>query len=242
MKHPNCVQRLKYVCCMVVALGVVAVLAGCEEANVALDNLLGRQSQEVASGPPQSSAAPQGVIPVKKRAVGERAPDAEAQPAPGPAPEKPTVQPEKRTPPPGKPTVMKEEPKAPTGKRSEPGKLAPPVAKEPTAEDKKMMTYTPGRDPFKMPTAVLPTECPPSMPLCRFDRSQLKLVGVLQVEDGQFKGLVEDPDGRGYFIATGMQIGGAIVTQVTNRGVTLRVLRTRQDVQMPLFTGGEREF
>ena len=73
------------------------------------------------------------------------------------------------------------------------------------------------------------------MPLCRFDRSQLKLVGVIQVSEGQFKGLVEDPDGRGYFITSGMQIGGATVTQVTNKGITLHVHRTRQDVTMPLF-------
>jgi Tfp pilus assembly protein PilP len=91
------------------------------------------------------------------------------------------------------------------------------------------------RDPFKQPTEILPSECPPSMPLCRFDRSQLKLVGVMQVSEGQFKGLVEDPDGRGYFITAGMQIGGATVTQVTNKGIILHVHRTRQDVTMPLF-------
>jgi hypothetical protein len=91
------------------------------------------------------------------------------------------------------------------------------------------------RDPFKAPTEILPSECPPSMPLCRFDRSQLKVVGVIQVEDGQFKGMVEDPDGRGYFITPGMQIGGATVTQVTNKGIMLHVAKSKQDVMMPLF-------
>lgn len=91
------------------------------------------------------------------------------------------------------------------------------------------------RDPFKAPTEILPSECPPSMPLCKFDRSQLKLVGVIQVAEGHFKGMVEDPDGRGYFVTPGMQIGGATVTQVTQRGVTLHLRRTGQDVVLPLF-------
>jgi len=73
------------------------------------------------------------------------------------------------------------------------------------------------------------------MPLCKFDRSQLKLVGVIQVSDGQFKGMVEDPDGRGYFVTPGMQIGGATVTQVTQRGITLHLRKTGQDVVLPLF-------
>ena len=88
----------------------------------------------------------------------------------------------------------------------------------PTQEKKAAEFFQAERNPFKAPTEVLPSECPPSMPLCRFDRSQLKLVGVIQVSEGEFKGLVEDPDGRGYFITPGMQIGGATVTQVTNRG------------------------
>ncbi|MBM3299677.1 MAG: hypothetical protein FJY85_06965 [Deltaproteobacteria bacterium] len=96
------------------------------------------------------------------------------------------------------------------------------------------------RDPFKAPTEVLPSECPPSMPLCKFDRSQLKLVGVIQVEDGQFKGMVEDPDGRGYFVTSGMQIGGATVTQVSQKGITLHLSKTGQDVVIPLFLGGRQ--
>jgi Tfp pilus assembly protein PilP len=73
------------------------------------------------------------------------------------------------------------------------------------------------------------------MPLCRFDPAQLKLVGVIQVEDGQFKGMVEDPDGRGYFITSGMQIGRATVTQINAEGVTLHDHRTRKDVPMRLL-------
>jgi hypothetical protein len=72
------------------------------------------------------------------------------------------------------------------------------------------------------------------MPLCKFDHSQLKLVGVIQMPDGNYKGMVEDPDGRGYFINTGMLIGGATVTQVNNRGVVLHVHKTHTDVSMTL--------
>ncbi len=76
------------------------------------------------------------------------------------------------------------------------------------------------------------------MPLCRFDHSQLKLVGVMQVADGQFKAMVEDPDGRGYFVIPGTQIGGATVTQVSTRGITLYVHKTKKDVPLPLFKEG----
>lgn len=93
-----------------------------------------------------------------------------------------------------------------------------------------------GRDPFEQPTEILPSDCPPSMPLCKFDRSQLKLVGVIQEGEGNYKAMVEDPDGRGYFVTAGMQIGSATVTQVNNKGITLHLHRTHQDVQLPLFS------
>ena len=72
------------------------------------------------------------------------------------------------------------------------------------------------------------------MPLCRFDRSQLKLVGVIRVSSGQFKGMVEDPDGRGYFVIPGTQIGGATVTQVSAKGMTLHDHLSKENVVMPL--------
>lgn len=120
------------------------------------------------------------------------------------------------------------------GKTRAPGRLAP-ATKEDLKEDRGLTAIMRIRDPFDKPTEVLPSECPPSMPLCRFTRSQLKLVGVIQVADGVFKGMVEDPDGRGYFIAPGMQIGGATVTQITSQGATLREHAGRRDVPMPLF-------
>jgi hypothetical protein len=47
--------------------------------------------------------------------------------------------------------------------------------------------------------------------------------------------MVEDPDGRGYFITPGMRIGGDTVTQVTNKGLTIHLHRTNQDVLIPLY-------
>jgi Tfp pilus assembly protein PilP len=121
------------------------------------------------------------------------------------------------------------------GKRRAPGAPAPekPAVAVPAPPVKSVFTVE--RDPFKQPTEILPTECPPSLPLCRFDRSQLKLVGVIQVGEGELRGMVEDPDGRGYFVGTGMQIGGATITQVTAKGMVLHDHRTRQDIAMPLF-------
>ncbi len=62
---------------------------------------------------------------------------------------------------------------------------------------------------------------------------------MIQVDQGHFKGMVEDPDGRGYFITPGMQIGSgtasATVMQIIDKGITLHVHRSRQDVVMPLF-------
>jgi hypothetical protein len=51
---------------------------------------------------------------------------------------------------------------------------------------------------------------------------------LIQVDDGQFKGMVEDPDGRGYFITPGMQISGATVTQVTSKGIILYLHKSKK--------------
>lgn len=225
MKHLNDVYGVGKIGSLVAVVAMVALMAGCEEANVAIDNLLGKTPQALSSNSDRPLAPPL-VIPVKKRDVGSKAPEAVGgKPAAGrPA---------------GSPAQAK-------GKRSEPGRLAPLPARGPAAREDKLrsLPFVAKRDPFKAPTEILPTECPPSMPLCRFDPSQLKLVGVLQVAEGQFKGLVEDPDGRGYFITSGMQIGAATVTQVTNKNVVLRSAKTKQDILMPLFSGTHepREF
>ena len=123
----------------------------------------------------------------------------------------------------------------PKGKKRPPAVRAPlPGAEKKTLKTKKLELEF-ERDPFNPPAErVLPSECPPSMPLCRFDRSQLKLVGVIRVTSGQFKGMVEDPDGRGYFVIAGTQIGAATVTQVSAKGMTLHDHLTKENVIMPL--------
>lgn len=250
MKRVQNTGALKIVQSLMLGLGLLALLTGCEEANMALDKIVGMRAPIVSSSP----VAEVPIVLAKMRQPGERpvtpaetTPAVEA-PKPGtPKPEVATPEPPgKHRPPgarPGPPGVAAperpSEPSAPAeapiellGKKREPGQRAPVLVQE---EPTKKEVFIVPRDPFKKPTEILPSECPPSMPLCRFDRSQLKLVGVIQVSDGHFKGLVEDPDGRGYFITAGMQIGGATVVQVSNRGVTLHVSKTKQDVVMPLF-------
>jgi hypothetical protein len=231
MKPLNVLHYVSNACRFGIALSMVVTLVGCEEANVALDNLIGRKPVVVTDSQSLSAVS---VVPAKKRTPGElpAAPTPQAEPGAKPKPQDTGSAQQKAEP-------AEQQPMA--GKKRKAGALAPPPPTAPSAVAKVDEMPPPPpippvkRDPFKAPTEILPTECPPSMPLCRFDRSQLKLVGVIQVEDGNFKALVEDPDGRGYFISSGMQIGNATVTQVTNRGMTLRVAKTLQDVQMPLF-------
>jgi hypothetical protein len=216
--------------CLVLTLA--SLVTGCEEANLAIDKALGTRSISSADGK-QSSA--QKLIPAVKQAPGAKAPEPQDQTpsSPAPLPGQPKVQPAKE-----QPAQPGEKPAAPqivmTGKRSAPGKM-PPRAGE---DAKQPQPFAMGRVPFEAPTEMLPPECPPSMPLCKFDRSQLKLVGVMQVSDGNYKGMVEDPDGRGYFVTTGMMIGRATITQIYNKGLILYDHRTNQDVPMTLASEG----
>ncbi len=234
MQRPNDMISWIKASCVCAVMGMLVSLSGCQEVNTAIDSLLGKRSPVLSEA---RKSMPLSVIPVKKRPAGEIPP-----PAPTPTAGEPKTAEkgpaEKATAPPAQteesPLVLSKGKKRSPG----PGTMAPrPKEKEaaPTLAEKPPTEFSVPRDPFKAPTEILPSECPPSMPLCRFDRSQLKVVGVIQVENGQFKGMVEDPDGRGYFITPGMQIGGATVTQVTNKGIVLHVAKTQQDVVMPLF-------
>jgi len=239
-------------------MGMLALLAGCQEVNTAIDSLLGKRSPVLSAA---QKSLPLAVVPVKKRPAGEMPPPT---PSAGQTEERKSSAEGKLVSPKGlddksrghedtkqakdeaaTPVAEQTKPVPPflaTGKKRAPGpgNMAPrprgeQVAKPTIVAEKPVTDFTVVRDPFKAPTEILPSECPPSMPLCRFDRSQLKVVGVIQVENGQFKGMVEDPDGRGYFITPGMQIGGATVTQVTNKGIMLHIAKSKQDVMMPLF-------
>jgi len=255
MKRLMCGYTLKRFYSLVLGATMVALLTGCEEANIALDHILGRTSPMLSAS---GQSSPITIIQAKRTTPGEKqSQEAEAKPATPAAPE--TATPKKRplgeksgpaaqVKPPDQPAAPPTAPKPAEGvpglaegKRRAPGQSAPVVALPPVAPGEPKSPrelFGIGRDPFRQPTEILPTECPPSMPLCRFDPAQLKLVGVIQVEDGQFKGMVEDPDGRGYFITAGMQIGRATVTQINAEGVTLHDHRTRKDVPLRLLREG----
>jgi hypothetical protein len=212
--------NLKRICLLGLLIGAFTVLAGCQEANLAIDFIVGRDSTPSFAEAPDWSPT---IILAARRTPGEMpAPNVTAPIA------KPTVA-EPAEKPVGRELVQQ-------GKKRSPGQFPPGVRPDQPAEEKKAReVFTAERDPFRPPTEILPTECPPSMPLCRFDHSQLKLVGVMQVADGQFKAMVEDPDGRGYFVVPGTQIGGATVTQVSTRGITLYVHKSKKDVPLPLY-------
>jgi hypothetical protein len=212
------------------ALTIATLMASCQEANLAIDKALGTRS--ISSADKQGSTPK--LITAAKRAPGATAPEPEAKTpsTPAPLPGQPKVQPAQEQ------SAQPDKPAAPhvamTGKRSAPGKTPPRVGEE----ARQPQPFAMGRVPFEAPTEMLPPECPPSMPLCKFDRSQLKLVGVMQVSDGNYKGMVEDPDGRGYFVTTGMMIGRATITQIYNKGLILYDHRTNQDVPMTLASEG----
>lgn len=263
---------IKRTCTLGLVVGIFALSAGCNELHLAVDGLLGKQEPVVASAgrastspmvmakndAPKPPAVP--TTPVQAKPPAAPASPVEAKPQPQAAPQveaKPQAPPAPPAEPPKASVEAKPSEQPPTeqvkpaavaqvGKKRPPGFLSP-AAQAPEEKGETKTGFKVDRDPFKQPTEILPTECPPSMPLCRFDRSQLKLVGIIQVNEGQIKGMVEDPDGRGYYVTPGMQIGGgaavATITQITNKGITLHVHRTKQDVLIPLFsepTQGEK--
>jgi hypothetical protein len=232
MKHLIHGVGLKHTCFLGLALAMGAMLTGCEEVNIAVDSVLGIESPVLSATPARS---PWSVVPATNSDPGAQ-PFSVAQAPTRPPQQRPTTA-EPPQPQPAQQTAQVEMP----GKKREPGEISPETAQKVAEQRPKETVFTMGRDPFEQPTEILPSECPPSMPLCRFDRSQLKLVGIIQIKDGDYKGLVEDPDGRGYFITAGMQIGGGTVTQITSKTVVIHLHRTRQDVQLPLYTEARAE-
>ena len=222
---------------LILATAAFAMLGGCKELTTAVDEVLGKTGSRLtavamAAPAPQSQDKQLSPPPDQKKTR----PGSVRKPASEDAKAKPTAtRPAKAEAAASKrPAEPKTPPLGMAGKKRAPGTLSP-TTRAPKKERELKGFFTVERDPFRQPTEVLPSDCPPSVPLCRFDRSQLKLVGVIQIGSGQFKGMVEDPDGRGYFVSAGMQIGNATVTQVSNKGVTLRVHKTREDVLIPLY-------
>jgi Tfp pilus assembly protein PilP len=125
----------------------------------------------------------------------------------------------------------------PVGKRRPPGQM-PMVYSDTTTPNQ----FTFKRDPFVQPTEVLPTDCPPSMPLCKFDHSQLKVVGLVQIGAGSMKAFVEDPDGRGYVVVAGQMIGQATVTHISSGGIYLKShAKGRRDILLPFALVSDKD-
>lgn len=204
------------------AVGLLGFATGCQELNLVVDEILGKDRPVVAgvadiSG--QTLVVAQTGTPRERQAQPPAAKKSPSRTQPGGQSDKDASSPAE---------VSK-------GKTRPPEARAPVKPMEARPEAPKKAAFELERDPFNPPQErVLPSECPPSMPLCRFDRSQLKLVGVIQVDSGQYKGMLEDPDGRGYFVFPGTQIGGATVTQVSAKGITMHDHGTREDIVMPL--------
>jgi hypothetical protein len=211
MTNLRATSHIKALIFTTLALGAILLMSGCSDLNIAVDQLLGKDAPLLASSA-GAGVSDSSLVPLQDKRK--------------PIPRRKSPRGKQR-----KQTARKKQQRE--GKRRAPGALSP--AGERMAAREKQQNFIAPRDPFQKPAEVLPTECPPSMPLCRFDRSQLKLVGIIQINDGQFKGMVEDPDGRGYFVVPGMQLHGSTVTQISNKGVTLRDHKTQQDVLMRLF-------
>jgi hypothetical protein len=191
------------------AIALLVLLTGCKEANLAIDFMLGTRSPSFLAS---HAMSPLSGILLRKRTTEERL-HLIAEAGPNDSGERQYP----RQPPVGQREKKESQADSPHNK---------PVNQPIATVGRDTLSFP--RDPFRPPEEGRPTECPPSMPLCRFDRSELRLRGLIRVGDGQFKGMVEDPDGRGYFITPGMQISGATVTQVTSRGITLFMHKSKK--------------
>lgn len=210
------------------AAGLAAGAGGCSELHRVVDALLGMQSTVSASYTGTGLSG-------RTQTVGADLQGREARRGPLRMADLPKDSPKpgasSEIPPPGGPVE---------GKKRAPGTLI----KDDSQRDGPPAVASDGRSIIRVPLAppegeFIPTECPPSEPLCRYQYSQLKLVGVMQVGEGFLKGMVEDPDGRGYFVAPGAQIGGATVTQITSRGMLIHVHKTHQDREVLLYRSGK---
>lgn len=208
---------------MAVALAATMLFSGCKEADVAIDFMVGLSRPQLLASSP---ASPFWALLPRKHVWEERTPSRykvsnieQTMPDPHPEQRYSASDPVR-----GDPQAVQ------SGRTNTMGSAAatqdpfPGPQKTSTKED---LSFP--RDPFSPPAEELrPEECPPSMPLCKFDRKDLTLRGLIQIGNGQFKGLVEDPDGRGYFVTSGTQIRGATVTQISRKGVTLYLHKSKK--------------
>jgi len=98
------------------------------------------------------------------------------------------------------------------GKKAQPVQIAEKVEKKEVAKkEEPEFSYNPAgkADPFRPFIQLTPEKAPRSAfltPLQKYDISQLKLVAIITLPEGSV-GLVEDQQGRGYFVKRGTAIG-----------------------------------
>jgi type IV pilus assembly protein PilP len=115
---------------------------------------------------------------------------------------------------------------SPTAENRKPPPAKPEEKKE--ADKEEVYAYNPAGkpDPFKPFLLLTPVRGPrtaPLTPLQKFETSQLKLVAVMSLPDGNM-GLVEDAAGKGYFVKKGTLIG-------KNDGRVSKILKDRVIVE-----------
>jgi type IV pilus assembly protein PilP len=116
----------------------------------------------------------------------------------------------------------------PAAKKAEPVTVAEkkePEKKEPEKKEEPEFQYNPAGkpDPFKPFIQLTPirelTRTTPLTPLQKYDLSQLKLVAIISIQEGNVA-LVEDSAGKGYFVKRGTEIG-------KNDGKVTKILKDR---------------
>jgi type IV pilus assembly protein PilP len=128
-------------------------------------------------------------------------------------------------------------PAAPAVARSAPPPPKAAPLPPPAASPGPVYVYNPigKRDPFRSPdldlarsAAVANATC--NEPLCKFDLDQLTLVAVVS-GDANPLAMVQDPQGRGYFLRRNTRIGrqGGKVTQILRDSVTITEYFTGPD-------------
>lgn len=110
------------------------------------------------------------------------------------------------------PVVPKAKPSAAETKKAQPVQVAEKAEKKEVAKkEEPVFSYNPAgkADPFRPFIQLVPEKAPRSAfltPLQKYDISQLRLVAIITLPEGSVA-LVEDQQGRGYFLKRGTAIG-----------------------------------
>ena len=143
LRHSHTMRRIFYLGMIVF---VLVPLAGCEEANLAIDSILGRRSPVLSAAPQTSS---QSLVPALKTST-RRQNSAVVEPS-APREQKPA----------GEPAKTESHRIRPSKEKDVPRANSPPDATGRTAREKSAgELFQAERNPFKPPTEVLPQRVP----------------------------------------------------------------------------------